>query len=47
MRSALALDKPVLGIHHLEGHLLSPLLVGEPPPSFRSSRCWCRAATRS
>ena len=24
---ALALDKPVLGIHHLEGHLLSPLLA--------------------
>ncbi|MBI3229836.1 MAG: tRNA (adenosine(37)-N6)-threonylcarbamoyltransferase complex transferase subunit TsaD [Burkholderiales bacterium] len=23
---ALALDKPVLGVHHLEGHLLSPLL---------------------
>ncbi|WP_295993844.1 tRNA (adenosine(37)-N6)-threonylcarbamoyltransferase complex transferase subunit TsaD [Rugamonas sp.] len=28
---ALALDKPVLGIHHLEGHLLSPLLAPEPP----------------
>ncbi|MBB3120435.1 tRNA (adenosine(37)-N6)-threonylcarbamoyltransferase complex transferase subunit TsaD [Pseudoduganella violacea] len=27
----LALDKPVLGIHHLEGHLLSPLLASEPP----------------
>ncbi len=27
----LALDKPVLGIHHLEGHLLSPLLSGTPP----------------
>ncbi|WGG51318.1 tRNA (adenosine(37)-N6)-threonylcarbamoyltransferase complex transferase subunit TsaD [Rugamonas sp. DEMB1] len=27
----LALDKPVLGIHHLEGHLLSPLLAKEPP----------------
>jgi N6-L-threonylcarbamoyladenine synthase len=26
-----ALDKPVLGIHHLEGHLLSPLLASEPP----------------
>ena len=30
---ALALDKPVLGIHHLEGHLLSPLL-GANPPAF-------------
>ncbi|MBC7573450.1 MAG: tRNA (adenosine(37)-N6)-threonylcarbamoyltransferase complex transferase subunit TsaD [Herminiimonas sp.] len=28
---ALALDKPVLGIHHLEGHLLSPLLAADPP----------------
>ena len=27
----LALDKPVVGVHHLEGHLLSPLLSGEPP----------------
>src|SRR3569832_1619630 len=26
-----ALDKPVLGVHHLEGHLLSPLLAGGPP----------------
>ena len=29
---ALALGKPVIGIHHLEGHLLSPLLVDAPPP---------------
>ena len=27
----LSLDKPVLGIHHLEGHLLSPLLASDPP----------------
>ncbi|NEX60862.1 tRNA (adenosine(37)-N6)-threonylcarbamoyltransferase complex transferase subunit TsaD [Noviherbaspirillum galbum] len=27
----LALDKPVLGVHHLEGHLLSPLLATDPP----------------
>ncbi len=27
----LALGKPVLGIHHLEGHLLSPLLADDPP----------------
>ncbi len=27
----LALDKPVLGVHHLEGHLLSPLLSSDPP----------------
>jgi len=29
----LALDRPVMGIHHLEGHLLSPLLA-EPRPAF-------------
>ena len=29
----LALDRPVVGIHHLEGHLLSPLL-SEPRPEF-------------
>jgi N6-L-threonylcarbamoyladenine synthase len=27
----LSLDKPVLGVHHLEGHLLSPLLASDPP----------------
>src|SRR5450830_1584593 len=27
----LALDRPVLGVHHLEGHLLSPLLASRPP----------------
>jgi tRNA N6-adenosine threonylcarbamoyltransferase len=30
---ALALDVPAVGIHHLEGHLLSPLL-SERPPAF-------------
>jgi len=30
---ALALGKPVAGIHHLEGHLLSPLLA-QPAPEF-------------
>jgi len=29
---ALAIDRPVLGIHHLEGHLLAPLLADNPPP---------------
>jgi N6-L-threonylcarbamoyladenine synthase len=28
----MAWDKPIIGIHHLEGHLLSPLLVDAPPP---------------
>ena len=26
-----ALNKPVLGVHHLEGHLLSPFLSNDPP----------------
>ncbi len=30
---ACALGKPALGVHHLEGHLLSPLLA-EPKPAF-------------
>lgn len=29
---AFALEKPIIGIHHLEGHLLSPLLSHNPPP---------------
>lgn len=28
---AFALQKPLLGVHHLEGHLLSPLLASRPP----------------
>ena len=28
---AFALGKPVLGVHHLEGHLLSPFLSADPP----------------
>ena len=28
---AAALDRPVLGVHHLEGHLLSPFLSQDPP----------------
>jgi N6-L-threonylcarbamoyladenine synthase len=28
---ALAWGKPALGVHHLEGHLLAPLLEGNPP----------------
>ena len=32
-------------MHHLEGHLLSPLLA-DPRPRSRSSRCWSPAATR-
>lgn len=28
---AFALNKPIVGVHHLEGHLLSPLLSANPP----------------
>jgi N6-L-threonylcarbamoyladenine synthase len=27
----MALGKPVIGVHHLEGHLLSPFLSADPP----------------
>src|SRR5699024_4600151 len=27
----MSLDVPVLGVHHMEGHLLSPLLERDPP----------------
>ncbi|MFT5220077.1 MAG: N6-L-threonylcarbamoyladenine synthase [Planctomycetota bacterium] len=29
---AWGLDKPVLGVHHMEGHLLAPMLADEAPP---------------
>jgi N6-L-threonylcarbamoyladenine synthase len=29
---AFALDKPILGVHHMEGHLLAPMLSGDSPP---------------
>jgi len=31
-RLAWALGRPGIGVHHLEGHLLSPLLADDPPP---------------
>jgi N6-L-threonylcarbamoyladenine synthase len=31
---AAALDRPALGVHHLEGHLLSPFLADEGAPRF-------------
>jgi N6-L-threonylcarbamoyladenine synthase len=43
---AAALDRPVLGVHHLEGHLLSPFSAPI-RPSFPLSPCWSVAATRS
>ncbi len=29
---AFAIDKPLLGVHHMEGHLLAPMLDGSGPP---------------
>ena len=43
---AFAWGIPALGVHHMEGHLLAPMLE-EQPPSSRSSLCWSRAVTRS
>jgi len=40
-----ALGKPVVGVHHLEGHLLSPLL-SEPRPRFPFLPTTCMAAGR-
>ena len=42
----LALDRPVLGVHHLEGHLLSPFL-GADPPEFPFVALLVSAGTRS
>ena len=41
-----AWGKPALGIHHLEGHLLAPLLEPDRRP-FPFWRCWCPAAIPS
>ena len=37
---------PAIGIHHLEGHLLSPMLA-DPGPNSPSWPCWCPAAIPS
>ena len=44
---AYALGVPAIGIHHLEGHLLSPLLSARSAARSRSSRCSSRADIRS
>lgn len=31
---AYGLDVPAIGVHHMEGHLLAPLLAGDHPPRF-------------
>ena len=44
---AWALDVPAIGVHHMEGHLLAPLLEADPTWRRRSWRCWCPAAIPS
>ena len=50
---AFALNKPVLPVHHLEGHLLSPLLAAAPAaplaaplPAGKAARCQAATAHR-
>ena len=47
MASRFRLGIPAIGVHHLEGHLLSPLLSAAPAGVSLSSRCWSPAATPS
>ena len=42
---AFAWDRPAVGVHHLEGHLLAPMLEADRARRSRSWRCWCRAGT--
>ena len=44
---AWALDLPAIGVHHMEGHLLAPLMEDDPPSRRRSWPCWSPAATPS
>ena len=42
----MALGKPLIGVHHLEGHLLSPLLAKN-PPGFPFVASWFPAVIRN
>ncbi|MDF9775505.1 glycoprotease/Kae1 family metallohydrolase [Pseudomonas baetica] len=44
---AFAWGIPALGVHHMEGHLLAPMLESQPRRNFRSSLCWCRVVIRN
>ncbi len=41
---AYAWDVPAVPVHHMEGHLLAPMLE-ENPRRFRLSLCWYRVVT--
>jgi hypothetical protein len=43
---AWALDVPAVGVHHMEGHLLAPLMEDD-PPARRSWPCWSPAGIPS
>ena len=43
---AMAWDIPSVGVHHMEGHLLAPLLADD-PPDYPSSHCWFPEVIRS
>ena len=43
---AWAPDVPAIGVHHMEGHLLAPLLEAR-TSNRRSWPCWSRAVTAS
>ena len=43
---AYTLDIPVLGVHHMEGHLLAPMLEDN-PPVFPFVACWFPEGTPS
>ncbi len=42
---AWALEVPAIGVHHMEGHLLAPMLEADPPQPPMSP-CWSRVAIR-
>ncbi len=40
---AFAWNVSAIPVHHMEGHLLAPMLEDN-PPEFRLSRCWCSSS---
>ena len=44
---AFAWDVPAIPVHHMEGHLLAPMLEDNPPefPFVASTRCWASRST--
>ncbi len=44
---AFAWGIPAIGVHHMEGHLLAPMLEDSPPAISFCRACWCLEATLS